>query len=105
MLFDAGAGDGGVGGVGCGGRRTPSMMCTTPLVALLSAEITFFRSFDSRLGPTRTLPPHFVTCRGFHSTVVAAWKGFRAAESTSSGSTWYFRMSTSFALFSGFIKS
>merc|ERR1719409_2306474 len=87
-----------------GGKRTPPMMWTTPLLATLSALITFLRSLESKLGPTRTCPFHFVTCSGLPSTVLTAWNGSNCADRTCSGRTWYFRMSTSLALFSGFIK-
>merc|ERR1711907_509201 len=87
-----------------GGKRTPSMMCTTPLLATLSALMTFLRSLESKLGPTCTFPPHSCTCKSLPSTVVTAWKGFNCVDNTCSGRTWYFKMSTSLALFSGFIR-
>jgi len=64
--------------------------------------MTFLRSLLS--GPTRTLLPHRVTCRDLPSTVLTSWEGFKYLDNTSSGRTWYFKMSTSLALFSGFIK-
>merc|ERR1719299_362333 len=80
------------------------MMWTTPLLATLSALMTFLRSLESKLGPTRTLPPHSCTCRSLPSTVLTAWKGFSCFDSTSSGRTWYVKMSTRSFLFSGFIS-
>merc|ERR1712039_968926 len=86
-----------------GGRSTPSMMCATPLEARLSAPVTFFRSW--MLGPTFTSPWYLMTCTGLPSTVFTAWKVFRSVDKTWTGSTWYVRMSTSVALFSGFKRS
>merc|ERR1712072_1497468 len=87
-----------------GGKSTPSIMCTTPLLAKLSALTTFLRSLDSKLGPTRTRPPHFVTCSGLPSTVLTAWNAFKSVDNTCSGRTWYVKMSTNSFLFSGFIN-
>merc|ERR550532_3129871 len=86
-----------------GGRRTPSMMCATPLEARLSAPVTFFRSCT--LGPTTTSSWYLMTCTGLPSTVVTDWKNLRSLDKTCAGSTWYVRMSTSVALFSGFKRS
>jgi len=86
-----------------GGRSTPSMMCATPLEARLSAPVTFFRSCT--LGPTFTSPWYLMTCTGLPSTVFTDWKVFRSVDKTCAGSTWYVRMSTSVALFSGFKRS
>merc|ERR1712151_35615 len=86
-----------------GGSRTPSMMWATPLEARLSAPVTFFRSCT--LGPTFTSPWYLMTCTGLPSTVFTDWKVFRSVDKTCAGSTWYVRMSTSVALFSGFKRS
>merc|ERR1740138_1866110 len=69
-----------------GGNMTPSMMCTTPLEALLSAAVTLLRSL--LLGPTLTELPRLKTWSGLPSTVLTDWKDFKSVERTCSGSTW-----------------
>merc|ERR1711957_218887 len=87
-----------------GGSITPLIMWTTPLDALLSAAVTCFRSLEAKLAPTFTTPPKTVMCNFLPSTVGTSWKAARSVESTFPDTTWYVRMSTNVALFSGFNK-
>merc|ERR1712048_667920 len=79
-----------------GGRRTPSMMCATPLEARLSAATTLAALL------TFTVPSATVTVTGLPSTVFTVCVGARSVESTLAGNTWYVKMSTNWPLFSGF---
>merc|ERR1719463_829836 len=83
-----------------GGSMTPSMMWATPLLARLSAPVTFFRLLIS--APTCTPLWVLMTSRCLPSTVATRWYTFKSVDKTCSGSTWEVRMSANCALFSGF---
>jgi len=75
-----------------GGNITPSMMCATPLEAMLSAAITFFKS--RRPEPTPTFPSYLVTTKFLPSTVVTTLTISKSVDKTCDGSTWKVRIST-----------
>jgi len=69
-----------------GGNRTPSMMWTTPLLAKLSAAVTFLKSLPSGL----TLTPFLSlkTCKALPSSVFTLWLDLSCVDLTSTGRTW-----------------
>merc|ERR1719326_2579398 len=85
-----------------GGSMTPSMMWATPLLARLSAPVTFFKLLTS--APTCTPLWLLITSKCLPSTVATRWYVFKSVDKTCSGSTWNVRMSANCALFSGFSR-
>merc|ERR1712032_29487 len=84
------------GGEGAFGMSTRSMMCTTPLVASLSAAVTR----DSRL--TYTLPSRTSTNNSEPSRVLNLFSGLRSLACTAApDTTWYSRMASSVLMFFG----
>merc|ERR1719171_3275683 len=96
-MFLVGAGAGGAGGgEGAFGMSTPSMMCTTPLVASLSAAVTC----ASRL--TYTWPSRTSTNKPEPSRVLNLFSGLRSLACTAApDTTWYSRMASSSLMFFG----
>merc|ERR1712032_1809646 len=92
-MSSVGAGAGGEGGFGI---STRSMMCTTPLVASLSAAVTR----DSRL--TYTLPSRTSTNNSSPWRVLNLFSGLRSLACTAApATTWYSRMASSVLMFLG----
>merc|ERR1719181_1205984 len=83
-------------GAGAFGMSTASMMCTTPLVASLSAAVTC----ASRL--TSTLPSRTSTSNAEPSRVLNLFSGLRSLACTAApATTWYSRMASSVLIFFG----